>query len=268
MSENWRIETNGFDYLQHQQKKGNLADRRPVIRKASDLVGPGIGSASTRVSDWNNLLATFNGYYSSAPGAINAPNATDAFVGYTISDAELGGRQVVTSLATGVEYKRTFNRSPTDPEALGWTVWTGQRVPPTIQSTAVNAFATGVLHGTPTIVAPPLLSNIGDSGVYERSDAGIRLLKQGVYTGSIEVAPINYTSTTAMTMRVKQPNGTALEEIERLYTAVGPTMISPFTVVAKDDNQGFSAAVLHNAGTGVTVYFTMRFYCTRLGDAV
>lgn len=266
-AKDWREETNAQIYFGHQKKTSALNDRRPVIRKASDLVGPGISEGAVRVDDWNNLLATFNGYYSSAPGALNAPNATEAFVGYVVSDAELGGRQVLTGLTSGIEYSRSFNRSPVDPEALGWSVWGGQRIPPTAQG--VDAFATPVLHGATTILLPPLLTTVGDASIYSRSDAGIRILRQGVYTGAIEVAPVGgATSTTSMTMTTKQPNGLSIETTTRLYPSLGPTMSVPFTVIAKDDNQGFSAAVLHNAGVNITVYFAMKFYCTRIGDAV
>src|SRR6478752_2320563 len=90
---NWREDTNAETYFGHQQKQVNLADRRPVIRTASDLVGPGIDSNTVRITDYNDLLATFNGYYSSLAGAASAPNATEDFVGVVISDSALGGRQ-------------------------------------------------------------------------------------------------------------------------------------------------------------------------------
>lgn len=126
--ENWRTETRAEDYFLHRQKKLDLADRRPVIRTASDLVGPGIGAFATRLDDFNNLLATFNGFYSAAADATNAPDAAlpttaEPFVGFVVSDAELGGLQVFTGLDTGTEYRRTFLRSPIDPESINWGLW-------------------------------------------------------------------------------------------------------------------------------------------------
>lgn len=123
MSDDWRIPTDAATYLSHQQKRTNFAERRPVIRRASDLVGPGIGAHAVRLTDYNNLLSTFNGYYSSAPETTNAPPGGEAFVGYVISDAELGGLQVFTGLTTGTEYRRTFTRNPTDPELITWGSW-------------------------------------------------------------------------------------------------------------------------------------------------
>ena len=121
--QNWRTETDASDYFGQQKKQLQVADRRPVIRRASDLVGPGIGSYATRVEDFNALLVTFNGFYSALVGALNAPNETENFVGLVASDAELGGVQMFTGLTSGARYQRTFNRSPADPELIGWTAW-------------------------------------------------------------------------------------------------------------------------------------------------
>jgi hypothetical protein len=122
-NQNWRTEINAGDYVGHQQKKLQIADRRPVIRKASDLVGPGIGATAVRITDFNDLLATYDGFFSADVGAVAAPNDTDTFVGTTSGDAELGGVQNFTSLTTGVIYQRVFTRNPADASALYWSDW-------------------------------------------------------------------------------------------------------------------------------------------------
>jgi len=122
-NQNWRTDIDAGDYFGQQKKTLAMADRRPVIRRAADLVGPGIGANTVRITDYNNLLATFNGFYSSASGADNAPNADENFVGYVVSDAEFGGRQVFTGLTSGATYSRLFNRSLADPELIGWSAW-------------------------------------------------------------------------------------------------------------------------------------------------
>jgi hypothetical protein len=124
MSDSSRIEINGGDYFGHQKKKLQIADRRPVIRKAADLVGPGINANTVQITSYNDLLATYNGFFSSEAGASFAPNETDQFAGFTISDAALGGTQTFTSLATGVSYRRTFTRSPLDAGSIFWGDWT------------------------------------------------------------------------------------------------------------------------------------------------
>lgn len=132
-SQNWRPEVTAADYFGHQRKQLSLADRRPLIRKASDLVGPGIASTAVRVTDWGgpsggagtdgSLLTVYNGFFSSAPGANGAPESTASYIGTVISDPDLGGVQHLVRLDTGGRYRRTFNRNPYDPHTLYWSNW-------------------------------------------------------------------------------------------------------------------------------------------------
>ena len=121
--EDWRIDVDASEYFLHQQKRDNLTQRRPVIRKAHELVGPGINASAVRLLDFNDPLATYNGYYSSAPGAANAPNAEDVFIGIVTMDGELGGWQRFRSLDTDDVYDRSFTRHPLDAEVLFWGAW-------------------------------------------------------------------------------------------------------------------------------------------------
>lgn len=122
-SQNWRIEKGAVDYFGHKQKQLDVADRRPVLRKASDLVGPGLGAFTTRLTNYNDILALYNGFFSSAPGAANAPNATEAFTGYVISDAEIGAQQVFRGLTSGTQFVRTALRNPADANSITWGNW-------------------------------------------------------------------------------------------------------------------------------------------------
>jgi hypothetical protein len=122
-AENWRTEVDAGDYFLHQKKKVDFSDRRPVIRRASDLVGPGIAPNAVRITDFNDVLATFNGFFSAATGATNAPTAGQAYVGWVSSDAELGGVQVFSGLTNSNTYRRTFRRNPADPNTLYWGTW-------------------------------------------------------------------------------------------------------------------------------------------------
>jgi len=128
--EDWRIDSDALTYFGHQQKKTNVADRRPVIRKAADLVGPGINAQATIITDFNNLLATYNGYYSAEAGAFGAPNADEAFVGITVMDATLGGYQLFTGLGTGsgqgLTWRRKFIRNPADYSSISWEAWVNE----------------------------------------------------------------------------------------------------------------------------------------------
>lgn len=152
MSEkNWRNEINSADFFLHQKKTLQISDRRPVIRQPSDLVGPGIDSAATPITDWNDQLATYNGYYSSGNstndptkggGALHAPVPDGAhgnkdfnpYVGFIVQDSVLGGQQVLYPIGTlqaGTKpvitamsyWTRTFLRNPSDPDTISSIQW-------------------------------------------------------------------------------------------------------------------------------------------------
>lgn len=148
----WRIGDDAGDYFGHQQKRAQLADRRPVIRAASDLVGPGINRSAVRLDDLNALLATVNGFFAAEEGTPNAPTSDEAFIGQVISDAGLGGAQTFVGLETGHEYQRLFLRHPYDDEFLTYGSWVRlyrdePYVPP---STAFwTGSATGLATSTP-----------------------------------------------------------------------------------------------------------------------
>lgn len=149
MSQNWRTVVNAGDYFGQEKKTLALADRRPVIRKASDLVGPGISSNAVRITDFNNLLATYNGFFSADVGAVNAPNAVDAFAGTTVSDGHIGGVQTFTSLGDTQTYHRTFTRSPLDSSAVFWGDWGKDSDTADLRATALETRA-AVLEGRVT----------------------------------------------------------------------------------------------------------------------
>lgn len=126
-SQNWRDEVNAVVYFGNRKKQADIESRRPVIRRASDLAGPGIGSNATRITDFNDQLARYNGFFSAVAGAANEPPTTAAlpigFVGFVSSDETLGGVQLFTDLATGDQYQRRFLRSEFDPTAITWFDW-------------------------------------------------------------------------------------------------------------------------------------------------
>lgn len=124
--QSWRTETNAGEYLGHQQKRGQLADRRPVIRRASDLVGPGIGVSAVRLTDLKDPLALCNGFFSARSDALDAPTSAEDFIGFCVVDAEIGGMQTFRGMSTGKEYVRMVSRSPSDPETLAWGNWVEQ----------------------------------------------------------------------------------------------------------------------------------------------
>lgn len=128
--QNWRTGTDANDYFLHQKKQIQMADRRPVMHKASDLVGPGIDRFAARIDDFNSIKATFDGYFSALSTAFNAPSATENFVGVVTADESLGGVQTFWGLSTGTMFRRVFNRNAQIPEFITYTAWTQEAAPP------------------------------------------------------------------------------------------------------------------------------------------
>lgn len=187
-----RPETDAGDYFGNQKKKLDLADRRPVIRKASDLVGPGIAGAAVRITDFNDVLATFNGYYSAAADAANAPNDTGEFVGFVTMDSEYGGRQVFTDLEDGSDYTRVFRRAPADPETITWGPWRRRwgATPTAIGALGWVYTTVPTGGGGAPLLAPAVVTNGADdlySTGYGSGGTSLNIEEQGIYTGHITV---------------------------------------------------------------------------------
>jgi hypothetical protein len=206
MSQDWRIETEATDYFQHRDKRLVTEERRPIIRKSSDLVGPGIGSGAVRITDYNDILATFNGYYSSVPGALYAPNPTDSFIGHVIMDTELGGRQTFTSLVSGNEYTRVFRRSPSDADSISYGAW--------LHAATSPAMAVGV-PGRPgeTLIDVdntywlrlPEMEFRGEGETFGPSATVLTMRRPGAYTGHVVVRLTD--DTFFSSLKFEFPNG-------------------------------------------------------------
>jgi len=262
----WRTDVDAGDYFLHQRKQLDIADRRPVIKKASDLVGPGIDSGAVRITDFNDLLATFNGYFSAAPGAYAAPTETDTFVGIVVSDSEFGGHQQFTSQETGVIYTRRFQRSPVDPEALAWSAWVERRrIPSTL--TGETEVDTRVPHNTAVQLVPPNISLMGDGvATYQRTSGAINIMRQGIYTGMVQVGDRVSATTSNVTVALYKPLGSATQPSTHVNVSMAGTFYIPFTVVASDAGQAFYVTVQQLSGADRDMWWRMS--CTRVGDAV
>lgn len=127
----WTIPVTLEDTLRQGRKRASMEQRRPVARRLSDLAGPGFGPVASRISDFNDPVATYNGYFSTAPLAENRPmpgsllDAESTYIMHVIADAEYGGVQTVTRMRDGLSWRRIFRRNPGDPETITWTAWQG-----------------------------------------------------------------------------------------------------------------------------------------------
>ena len=190
MSDNWRTEIDAEDYFGHQQKKLNLADRRPVIQHASDLVGPAIKEHAVTLTNFNNSLATYNGFFVAPFGAVNGPTGDGPFFGTVVADAEFGGYQSFTRRDDGQEWVRTFARNPTNPRQVTWGSWET----PASARPAIHRMSHGAAFGAVTIpdstpLALPLPSRVsrGLAGTFSAPTGGtsVAILRPGVYQGSL-----------------------------------------------------------------------------------
>jgi hypothetical protein len=203
-AQNWRTDVNAEDYFVQQKKQLMLADRRPVIRRASDLVGPGIGGNAIQVSNFNDPLLTFNGYFSyafvdEATSIIDsAPNFTDSFVGFVTQDAELGGTQIFYSLNTTATWKRVFMRNPMDAASIFFGPWVHEAE---VVLSGIHTF-NNVLSGTDRSYVisltgfpiPPVLPVVTVSSNYS--------------TTSVDSIGVSASSISASGFRIRVRNGT------------------------------------------------------------
>lgn len=268
-SDSSRPETDAVDYFGNQKKKLDLADRRPVIRKASDLVGPGIGASAVRLTDFNDVLGTFNGYFSAAPDAANAPNDTGEFVGFVTMDSEYGGRQVFTDMEDGSDYTRIFRRAPADPETLTWGVWR-RRWGAT--PTAVGALGwayTSVPSGASTLLSAPAITTNGAGDLYSTGygsgGTALDIQEQGVYTGHVTVyGPAGI----SVQLTVNVPSLPSATPIDHLAGALNGPLRIPFVAVNVSlVPTTLTVEAFHLAGSTQNIGWN-DIQITRVGDAI
>ena len=111
-TQNWSIPTTAAEHFQQSEKRLGWEERRPTVRKASDLLGPGYAPYAVPLADPNSEEAGFNGLWHLPVGAPNSPDDTKNWLGQTIATAADGGVQVFWTYETGdaphVEMMRSF----------------------------------------------------------------------------------------------------------------------------------------------------------------
>ena len=87
------------DWMRLMEKRILHEERRPLVRSASDIMGPGLAPTAVQLLDWNDPASAFNGLYWSAPGAINSPEVNTAWMGLSQVSEDGSGYQWVTDYA-------------------------------------------------------------------------------------------------------------------------------------------------------------------------
>lgn len=260
----WRTETNASDFFNHQKKQGELADRRPVPRKAADIgLGPGMAASAVRITDFNDQLATYNGYYSADLGALNAPNATEKFIGVVTMDSEFGGVQRFIGFESENDYSRVFRRTVGDPNSIAWGGWHAEeRIPATAwslfgQDTVVPSGFTTALK----FPAENVFSSVG-AEIYEiaSSQTQMRLLQAGVYTGCYALEG----SVTLDMLQFSRPAGISSASMTESDVVLAGTVWRPFTFAASTSGLLISVNVEQTSGVTVGVELS-QFQITRVG---
>lgn len=266
----WRTDVDAQTYFGSQKKQLAVADRRPVPRNASDLgLGPGFASSAVLITDFNDILATYNGFFSSPVGAANAPNTTEAFVGSVTMDSTLGGVQSFTGMGlkgttgrAGETYRRRFQRNPSDPESIIWGAWeTSYRSPFARQTATATPFE---LAAAGSIGVPMPALTTTDPEVYERTsdNMGIRIKRPGVYSGEMIWYSIG-SSPAKMTLYLPDNAGTRASE---RGTPSGVN-VAPFHFRLTSPTGIFSASY-SATGSGASVYgYAQELTFARHGDA-
>lgn len=113
----WRPSIDADDFFRNMEKRMSITERQPNIRKASDLVGPGIASYAIRLLDWNSQSARHNGFWITQDAA-NGPvdELGGPLMGITVASET--GEVVQVAFAQGNGPMRMYSRQVTAPGGI------------------------------------------------------------------------------------------------------------------------------------------------------
>ena len=97
----WTQAETAADWMRQVEKRILHEERRPGIRSAADLMGPGVGPYSVWINDWNTSETSFNGFFHSDPGALNTPDSSRYWMGTSQATKEGFGLQRVSEYLGG-----------------------------------------------------------------------------------------------------------------------------------------------------------------------
>lgn len=73
MADNWPTVETAEAFIRNTNRRLDRSERRASPVSASALMGPGMGAQAIRLVDWNDEIATFNGFFWTEAGALNTP---------------------------------------------------------------------------------------------------------------------------------------------------------------------------------------------------
>lgn len=119
-----RIITDMEGWMRSTEKRLMHEERRPIVRRASDLLGPGFAPYAVQTLNWNSDETQFNGLFFSEVGAENSPDNSMFWIGSVTATRDGRGVQEVWTFdgAEPLHYTRSWvtgnNPIPT------WSAWT------------------------------------------------------------------------------------------------------------------------------------------------
>lgn len=130
----WRVPQDFADLQRNSEKRQLNQERRPQVRTAADLLGPGLAPFAVEISDWNGDETAFNGFFWSQPGAINSPDVANSkwYMGQSEATEDGFGLQWATefrNIAGNAWPPRSFIRRFFDPGSAGtrsFSAWAEQ----------------------------------------------------------------------------------------------------------------------------------------------
>lgn len=97
--------------MRHMEKRLRHEERRPSVRKAADLLGPGLGPHAVTIDDLDGDVAAFNAIVFAPIGTTNSPDPAKDWIGEVIATAAEGGRQTLSTFRAADSPHETWVRA-------------------------------------------------------------------------------------------------------------------------------------------------------------
>lgn len=108
----WPVPQNLDGWMRQMEKRTLGSERRPLIRNAADILGPGIAPFAVLVGDWNDEVTLFNGIFYSEPTALNSPDGAAYWMGFSFANPDgFGFQRVWEFRESATALMRVFERS-------------------------------------------------------------------------------------------------------------------------------------------------------------
>jgi hypothetical protein len=98
---NWAIDIDASDWMRSLEKRVLHEERRPSVRSAADLLGPGFAPYAVLTADWNSEEAARQGFWWSEVGALNSPDSAKSWIGCVTVNVDGSGNQEVMENGPG-----------------------------------------------------------------------------------------------------------------------------------------------------------------------